>query len=68
MFLYEEAGVVVTMDCRVRVDAWHNEAAEEDDAGQFYYMPTAARTAAVSRAAVSRAAASSCCARAHGRR
>ena len=44
VFLYEEADVVVTMDCRVKVDVWENEAAKDDETQTFYYMPSAART------------------------
>lgn len=42
VFLYEEAGVVVTMDCRVKVDVWENEAAESETE-TYYYLPSAAR-------------------------
>ncbi len=44
VFLYEEADVVVTMDCRVKVDVWENEAEKDDETQTFYYMPSAART------------------------
>ncbi|WP_101552339.1 MORN repeat-containing protein [Anaerotruncus massiliensis (ex Togo et al. 2019)] len=37
-FLFEQAGVVVTTDCRVRVDTWVRPA-EQRDGGAYYYMP-----------------------------
>lgn len=43
VFVYEEAGVIVTMDCRVRVDTWENENAQSDEKDVLYYMPTAAK-------------------------
>lgn len=42
VFLYEEAGVVVTMDCRVKVDVWENEAAGSETE-TYYYLPSAAQ-------------------------
>ena len=37
-FLFEQAGVVVTVDCRVKLDVWERPA-EDRDYGAYYYMP-----------------------------
>ncbi|MDR2908712.1 MAG: hypothetical protein LBU86_02355, partial [Oscillospiraceae bacterium] len=36
-FFYEKAGVIVTVDCRTRVDEWKREGT--DPSGGLYYMP-----------------------------
>lgn len=36
-FAFEQAGVIVTVDCRVQVDVWEKNAAAEDQ--RDYYMP-----------------------------
>lgn len=43
VFLYEQAGVVITVDCRVSVDVWENENAAATESEKLYYMPTSQR-------------------------
>lgn len=43
VFLYEEAGVVITVDCRVSVDVWENENAAASESEKLYYMPPSQR-------------------------
>ncbi len=44
VFLYQEAGVVITVDCRVRVDVWENANAAADQSAPLYYMPASVQT------------------------
>lgn len=55
VFLYEEAGVLITVDCRMRVDVWENENAAAEQSEPLYYMPTA--VGGTGRGAVTRAVA-----------
>jgi antitoxin component YwqK of YwqJK toxin-antitoxin module len=43
-FAFEQAGVILTVNCQVKVDTWENEAsAASDSAGTSYYLPAAAK-------------------------
>lgn len=37
-FVFEQAGVIITLDCRVKVDTWEKPT-QEDDNQKYYYMP-----------------------------
>lgn len=43
VFLYQEAGVVITVDCRVRVDVWENANAAAEESAPLYYLPASAQ-------------------------
>lgn len=38
VFVFEQAGVVVTVDCRVKVNTWENQTQNKNEA--YYYMPS----------------------------
>lgn len=37
-FVFEQAGVIVTLECRVKIDTWEKPAQQGEDS-PFYYMP-----------------------------
>lgn len=38
-FVFEQAGVILSTDCRVRVDVWEKPRSVEEQASEYYYLP-----------------------------
>ena len=38
-FIFEQAGVIVSTDCRVQVDRWQKPKSADEQAKEYYYMP-----------------------------
>ena len=39
-FVFEEAGVILSADCRVQVDIWEKPKTQEEEASEYYFMPS----------------------------